>query len=876
MTATEIVDHIIKQPASASRLLPKHAREPGISFAYFEQIHRLFADDHAKLSKLRHATDLVVRYGDNLALGYRSLGIVERISGRWLQSAKAFQRAGETAQEPFERLGYQIGAIDGLARSGRIGQAVALGRSLEKGLRELGSPGMAARARLNLGYALMEQDRYEDAIIELTNLPEELHRSGYPVDSTSSRLALSTSLLFVGNPDAARRQAQVAADEALKGENLLLANIALGNIAYTDLLRGDVDVAVINLLKLKELHRDEPVELARILEFLGDAYLHMNLYREAVDSYVEAESLGVNVSALHRAHLKLGLGEAKLLAGNPAESVLRCQQAVEIYRKLGNAPWFAAASIQLACAKLALGLPTAKVGLRKALAAARASSYPLHLCKGLLVSAENGGPDEDLTAAAKSIRRFGLRQLTWRIYAERARRAEGKVKLASYRKMFKAILAEQSRTSSVSMRLWFLVDKQAAIQAYLEELLRKPTRPRIEEAISVVMQSRSVTLLDEIVIGRRAQLSVDVLNRLSKIREELSPGPLTSNGTGTRRHSSDRQNLDHFQRIWMEETFATSDFPATLKSIATPRDSLVYVSGNDSYRLLSRSRVQSLPTCEVDLRKRLRWLTYDIMAPSSDPNAMPEDALSQLRQLGEMVVRPALGNDGVLGICPEGALWGVPWLACLDAMGEDRDLELRLHPAFRGGQSARPTGRPMVWIAGHKDLPRAEEEAAAYLKVYPDAYIYRSAKDVRNALPNAHASTLHVISHARHRSNHPMFSSLDFTDGSILAAEIARSGLRVDLVTLSGCDTAKISDTNRLEPDGLVRAFLACGAGYVVGSAWPLDDEAAMRFYSSFFRSFASTANISKSLFDARKDVRKWNAHPYFWAFPLLYAGYRS
>jgi CHAT domain-containing protein len=250
--------------------------------------------------------------------------------------------------------------------------------------------------------------------------------------------------------------------------------------------------------------------------------------------------------------------------------------------------------------------------------------------------------------------------------------------------------------------------------------------------------------------------------------------------------------------------------------------------------------------------------------------------MKQLKEIGEFLLGPILDEGRSIGACPEGILWSVPWLACLDAMGVERDLELRLHPGLRGGTptvSERPT---MLWVAAHPDLPQAQEEANQFLAQHPDASVCRSASEVRTVMGTASVGLLHVISHARHRASHPMFSTLDFTDGPVFAAEIARSGLRAELVTLSGCDTGRISGENSLEPDGLVRAFLACGAGYVVGSAWPLDDEAAMRFYSAFFRIFASTSDIHNSLRAARSTVREWKDHPYYWAFPLLFAGYRS
>jgi len=877
MTASELIDRIVADPTRAAVLLQGSKGESGISRAFFDQVYKLFVEDHSKLAEMHSAAGLVVRYGDDPALGYRSLGIVERTRGKWLASALAFQRAGDLATEPHDRLSYKIGAIDGLARSGRIGQALKLGHALADGLNKIGEKGQAARARLNLGYALMEQDRYKEAADELKGLPSALRQSGFLSDSTSSRLALSTSLLFGGSATEAWREAQSAADEATSDGSRLLANIALGNVAYAEILRGNVDTAVTTLLKLNQEHLEEPVERARVLEYLGDAYVSMNLFSEAADAYRDAEAIGVYPSSLHRAHLRLGMGEALLAAGSANLAIPHLKYAAELYRRLGNAPWFAAAQTDLACAGLELNEANAPRRLRRAVEFAKRSANPYHLCRALIASAENGDPESDLDLATKLCRQPDLRRFLWRVYAERARRSDGTERLRWFRKMFKAILEDQVRTSSISARLHFLVDKQEALQLYIDELLRSPKPAKVQEAISVITQSRAVTLLDEVILGRRGQLPEAVLGKLSELREELNRGGAHTFSEGSRRASPIGQNLDHLQRLWMEQTHVGGTLPSGSRSSSrAPEDSLLFLSGAGSYRAISNRGVIELPMTEAELEQHLMWLNYDILGPMADKGACTESAMAELRAIGERLIRPILDHKGVLGICPDGVLWRVPWTACLDAIGEVRDLELRLHPALNGHVFGRRTHSAMVWVADHADLLRAKEEAAAFLAIYPRATVCTSANEVREALKCTSVSLLHVITHARHRDSHPMFSSLDFTDGPVLAAEIARSGMQVDLVTLSGCDTARVSGVNRLEPDGLVRAFLACGAGYVVGSAWPLDDEAAMRFYSTFFRAFESTAKINQSLRIARQAVRSWKSHPYYWAFPLLYAGYRS
>ena len=877
MTATELVDRIIENPSDASRLLRKREMPEGISRAFFQQVYRLFVEDHAQLRGLKKAAELIAKNGDDRALAFRSLGIIERIRGEWFASAQAFLEAGRLSDEPITQLSFQIGAIDGLARAGKVGQAVRLGHELSDQLSRIGEEGLAARAKLNVGYALMEQDRYAQAVEQLDGLPIQLRKAGFVSDSISSRLALSTCLLFGGSTGEARQQAWLASEEAEANGSQLLSNIAKGNIAYADILRGDIDLAVGSLLQLREAHEDEPVELARVNEYLGDAYFAMNLFAEAADAYQEAVSGRVIVSELHRIHLRYGLGQALTASGRDSEGLEHLRYAARNYRRLGNYPWQAATEIDLAVTELKMELPSAKRRLKQAVQTARNFANPYHLCLALIVSSENGGPVSDLDSAFALIRSRGIHQLSWRVYAERAKRSSGLQRLTNLRKMFDCIVRDQARTSSIATRIRFMVDKDEKIRFYLEELLRNPTKTRVDEAIRVVTMSRAVTLLDEVIRSRNAQLSTKVLEKLSDLRQQLNEGSLSRFNEGTRRTSGSGRNLDHLQRVWLEATHQDQSVEQRSK-VDRPiqTGSMLYVTSKKDYRVLSSNGCVSLPIGEIEMEKLLAVLNFEVLAPMADPGSKPAVAMELLLHIGEAVIRPIVKGSNALGICPDGLLWRVPWIAALDASDLDNDLEIRLHPSLEGNPSTKKIKSAMVWIADHADLPRAQEEANAFLELYPDARVCRTASEVRRILSDVDVSLLHVISHSRFRSSHPMFSSLDFTDGPVLAAEIARSGLGADLVTLSGCDTARLSGANRLEPDGLVRAFLACGAGYVVGSAWPLDDEAAMKFYSAFFSTLNFNANIHESLRNARRVVRQWKGHPYYWAFPLLYAGYRS
>jgi CHAT domain-containing protein len=77
-----------------------------------------------------------------------------------------------------------------------------------------------------------------------------------------------------------------------------------------------------------------------------------------------------------------------------------------------------------------------------------------------------------------------------------------------------------------------------------------------------------------------------------------------------------------------------------------------------------------------------------------------------------------------------------------------------------------------------------------------------------------------------------------------------------------------------MEPDGLVRSFLTLGAESVLASLWPLDDEGASRLMDAYYKGVSRGDAHLSALADARKRVREWREHPYYWASMTIFGGY--
>jgi CHAT domain-containing protein len=245
------------------------------------------------------------------------------------------------------------------------------------------------------------------------------------------------------------------------------------------------------------------------------------------------------------------------------------------------------------------------------------------------------------------------------------------------------------------------------------------------------------------------------------------------------------------------------------------------------------------------------------------------------RDLGRMLLQPWIDPSAqTVAICPEDNLWRAPWTVCLSTVSK-AEVVLALHPSLSGVAdfSPSPGAKAVLWVNRAKDLYHAATEEDSFMRRFPHAAVCRTAGEARESL-QGDVDLLHVIGHGKHNESNPMFSSLQFEDGSIYAAEIAKSRIRPRFVALSACETGSLSAAFRTEPDGFARAFLARGAKSVIGSLWPLDDEAASLAYETFYGHLTGGSTVVESLRHARQAVRDWNPHPYFWGSLVLFGGH--
>jgi CHAT domain-containing protein len=168
-------------------------------------------------------------------------------------------------------------------------------------------------------------------------------------------------------------------------------------------------------------------------------------------------------------------------------------------------------------------------------------------------------------------------------------------------------------------------------------------------------------------------------------------------------------------------------------------------------------------------------------------------------------------------------------------------------------------------------LPYSALEASAVTKAFGSAdTIQLSGFDATPErvlqLPARELAVLHFATHAVAREDSPEQSALylsEYTpdgvllmDSRLTANDIARSGLRADVVVLSGCATGDGTALRGEGVLGLAYGFLANGSHSVVATLWPIEDASTARFMNEFYLAYRASGRAADALRAAQLHTR--------------------
>lgn len=174
-------------------------------------------------------------------------------------------------------------------------------------------------------------------------------------------------------------------------------------------------------------------------------------------------------------------------------------------------------------------------------------------------------------------------------------------------------------------------------------------------------------------------------------------------------------------------------------------------------------------------------------------------------------------------------------------------------------------------------LKHVETELDTIKQILPEADILWQPK-AHTVLSLMHnRSLIHLAGHIVYDARNPLESGIPLHDSWISASDLYfRPGyIPGATVVLSGCDSGQMHSSGN-EILGLIGAFLSAGASNVVGSLWPIDDEATKEIMTAFYEQTANGEGTVAALQKAQLTLLYGTntgdkyQHPRFWASFVL------
>ncbi len=249
-------------------------------------------------------------------------------------------------------------------------------------------------------------------------------------------------------------------------------------------------------------------------------------------------------------------------------------------------------------------------------------------------------------------------------------------------------------------------------------------------------------------------------------------------------------------------------------------------------------------------------------------------------------LEPYLAGRDQLTIVPDAPLQLVPFDALLTSPDDQPPAQLldrytistvtSLADRAANLGSELPAGAVVAVVApGSNGALAADREIDAIARTLTSRSLVRlegsAATESAVRQHSTSAAVLHFAGHAYPNDIDPDYARIDLVadgedDGRLHAYEIRLLQLPGSLVILSACESAAGRMLAGAGPLSLSRAFLQAGAGGVVGTLWPVGDEAAAELMASFHSALARGRTPARALRHAKRSLRATRTDPFYWA----------
>jgi hypothetical protein len=291
-------------------------------------------------------------------------------------------------------------------------------------------------------------------------------------------------------------------------------------------------------------------------------------------------------------------------------------------------------------------------------------------------------------------------------------------------------------------------------------------------------------------------------------------------------------------------------------------------------RLLRGTKFTAAATAAVGTS--LNALSQLLIAPLGVPSDVPLVVVPSGRLLG--VLWTAL-HPAPVSVTPSGSLWarrvaaaGPATGGTVPATGPARaatgwavsDTDAAGSAAGRAGPAAG-TGHLQVAVIAGPDLAGAVEEVHAVAAGYDGARSLlppESTVDTTIALIK-HADLAHLACHGRFRTDSPLFSALELSDGDLTLYEMLAQGVAPHRVVLASCHSGTQKPYDGNEVLGFVGAMMSNGSAGIVATEVPIPDGASAGAMQVLHDRIRRGDSLATAVFHARAGLAAGDAAEY-------------
>ena len=841
---------------------------------------------------------------------------------RYLQAAGEYKRAAAV----YEKALTQYRKQRDFANAARVGRALtevymyvgayadALrhGRAAVRYFRTTGLTSDVARTLTNIGNVYHRQDKNRLALRHYDRAREYLISEGgaslATVDYNRANILANMNEL-----DDAHKLYASASTAFEKAGMTLPALLATYSIAYLLFLKGDYSqsLALFEQVGARFEAAGDARSSALTRLDLVELNVQINQYGTALligeETRQQFHKMGLRYEEA-RAHYFMALAELSL--GDVEKAVVRLDEAEKLFRLEKNVLWQGMVSFARNQLFLAAGDPGAaeaasgiarQLFVRSGDERRRIDADIAHLHASAFEGG-GGGFRRKATALLKQDLAGYQGYRLHHVLGEYAyRREDYEVALEHFRIAVGAVEQMIAELYQDEVRYFFLVDKYESYARVVDCLIKLD---RVPDAHMENLHALSLLHQRPVPIERlKAEVPERLVKSIARLRSSLarlSQFPRSEH----RRSGRVSEFVDVEQKLWaLERRARTYMYPEKSESetrslsptgqLTVPSDTTVvsYVVHDDLCGIFvsagEGTRFVPLVTGTVELKALVRKINFALELSLQRQISADGDTLSLVEQLLAVAYQQILGpvesllKTNSLIIVLDGFLGQIPFAALRRSDGrwlkDCFDLRLVVDPS-RIDRSPVPTGglagrHNAIFTVPSPALPSVEIEGRNIKKIYPRAKVYNAvhatSKALRTELQKADGY-VHIATHASRSSENPLFSRLLMNDGPFFPFDLFGTGIRSELVVLSGCQTAA-PGLNYGNSFSLAKAFHQAGGRFVIASLWPVADRLAMLYMSDFYALLRKHKDIPTAFQKATTRIQRQDDNPALWgAFVLI------